>query len=229
MGYFTESLQRAAGLLLHGDDALLEIVGTSLSTSLAAVVLAALFALPAGVLTALVAFPGKRVLRHGLEALAALPTVVVGLVLYGLLSRRGLLGELGLLYTPTAMVLGQAALIAPLLWSLALTSVESCDPRLAATCRALGANHVQLALLVARETRRGLVAATVLGFGRALGEVGVAMMLGGNIEGLTRTMTTAIALETSKGEFALALALGGVLIVAALLVNLLLGLLRGAR
>lgn len=229
MGYYAESLTRALALLAGGDAALLTIVATSLTTSLAAVALASLFALPAGVACALADFRGKPLLRHFLEALAALPTVVVGLLLYGLLSRRGLFGEFGLLFSPAAMVIGQTVLIAPLLWTLVMGAVEACDPRLALTCRALGANRAQQAVLVVIESRRAIVAAAILGFGRALGEVGVAMMLGGNIEGHTRTMTTAIALETSKGEFVLALALGLVLVTVALLVNLALGLLRRAR
>ena len=227
MGYFAESLWRATSLIAGADEALLRIVATSLVISIGAVVLASLIAVPAGLVTALATFRGKRLLRHVLDALMALPTVVVGLVLYGLLSRRGLLGEFGLLYSPLAIVIGQTVLIAPLIWNLVLTAVDGCDPRLAQTCRALGANRWQQALIVAHEARRAIVAATILGFGRALGEVGVAMMLGGNIENYTRTMTTAIALETSKGEFALALALGIVLIAAALLVNLALGALRG--
>lgn len=229
MEYYAESLSRAWQLLVSGEPSLVIIVITSVSTSLAAVACAALVAIPAGVLVALARFRGKSALRHVLDALTALPTVVVGLVLYGLLSRRGLFGEFGLLFSPTAMIIGQAVLIAPLMANLVLGAVESCDPRLAETCRMLGANRWQQVLLVTLEMRRAIVAATVLCFGRALGEVGVAMMLGGNIEGHTRTMTTAIALETSKGEFALALALGIVLVAAALLVNLALGRLRGAR
>lgn len=229
MGIFAESLWRALELIARADPAVLRIVATSLLTSLAAVLLASLVAIPGGVLSALAEFRGKRLLRHGLDALMALPTVVVGLVLYGLLSRRGLLGEFGLLYTPFAIVLGQTVLIVPLIWNLVLNTVDGADPRLGEACRALGANRWQQARIVAHECRHALVAAAIMGFGRALGEVGVAMMLGGNIEHYTRTMTTAIALETSKGEFALALALGIVLVVAALVINLALGALRGRR
>ena len=161
--------------------------------------------------------------------LMALPTVVVGLVLYGLLSRRGMFGEFGLLFSPTAMIIGQTILILPLLWNLVLTAVDAADPRLVFACRTIGANRWQQGPIFVRELRFQLIAALVMGFGRAIGEVGVAMMLGGNIEGYTRTMTTAIALDTSKGEFPRALALGMVLLGVALGINLLLGILQGRR
>jgi len=126
---------------------------------------------------------------------------------------------LGLLYTPTAMVIGQSVLIIPVIWSLAVSAANSADPRLSETCRALGASKVQQGVLFLNEVRFAIMAAVVMGFGRAIGEVGIAMMLGGNIEGFTRTMTTAIALETSKGEFEFALALGIVLLAVAFVVN----------
>jgi len=227
--FFAASFARAFALIGAGDAALLGIVATSLLTAVGAVLAASLVAIPAGVATALGEFRGKSMLKHGLNALMALPTVVVGLLLYGLLSRRGPLGEFGLLYSPLAMTIGQTVLIVPLIWNLVLTAVEGADPRLAFTCRALGANAWQRALIFAHETRYAIVSSTIMGFGRAIGEVGVAMMLGGNIAGYTRTMTTAIALETSKGEFALGLALGLVLLAVALLVNLALGILQRRR
>lgn len=225
---FAESLAHALDLLVGADRELLTIVMTSLATSGAAVALAAVLAIPAGLFTGLCSFPGKTALRHLLNALMALPTVVVGLVLYGLLSRQGVLGHLDLLFTPTAMVVGQTVLVVPLLWNLVLTAVQGADPRIALTCRTLGAGRWQQAKILLHECRFAVVAAVILAFGRAIGEVGVAMMLGGNIADRTRTMTTAIALETSKGEFALGLALGLVLILVALLTNLLLGLLQRA-
>lgn len=226
MGYFSESLGRAFDLILAMEATFVEIVATSLAISLGAVCLASLAGIPAGIATALATFPGKALLRHLLNALMAVPTVIVGLVLYALLSRRGLLGEYGLLFTPAAMLIGQTVLILPLVWNLVLTTVESADPRIATTCRLLGASPSLQILILLHELRAPLVAAAVMGFGRAIGEVGVAMMLGGNIAGHTRTMTTAIALETSKGEFALALALGVVLLLVAILVNFLLSRLR---
>jgi len=149
----------------------------------------------------------------------ALPTVVVGLLLYGLLSRQGAFGEWGLLYTTSAVIIGECLLIIPIIWNLSISAVNAADPRLATTCRGLGANRFQLASIYLTELRYGFISAVVVGFGRAIGEVGIAMMVGGNIEGFTRTMTTAIALETSKGEFELALALGCLLLVVAFAVN----------
>lgn len=180
---------------------------------------AAVIAVPLGLATALNEFRGKTMLLQGLNTLMALPTVVVGLLLYGLLSRQGIFGHYGLLYTAAAVIIGECLLIIPIIWNLSIAAVQSADPRLAATCRGLGANRLQLAWLFLSEVRYGFISAIVVGFGRAIGEVGIAMMLGGNIEGFTRTMTTAIALETSKGEFELALALGSLLLLVAFAVN----------
>jgi len=144
---------------------------------------------------------------------------VVGLVLYGLLTRQGPLGDLGLLYTTTAIIIGQTILIIPVIWNLSIAAAHSADVRLLPTSQALGASTMQQAQMYLYEVRFSLIAALVAGFGRAIGEVGIAMMLGGNIEGFTRTMTTAIALETSKGEFEFALALGILLLATAFLTN----------
>ncbi len=184
-----------------------------------AVFTAALIAIPLGLTTALNEFRGKALLIQVLNTLMALPTVVVGLVLYGLLSRQGAFGDFGLLYTRGAVIIGECLLIIPILWNLSISAVQGADPRLAATCRGLGAGRLQLALIFLSEVRYGFISAIVVGFGRAIGEVGVAMMVGGNIDGFTRTMTTAIALETSKGEFELALALGIALLLVAFIVN----------
>ena len=162
------------------------------------------------------------------QASLSFPTVLIGLLLYLLLSRQGPLGGFGLLFTQGGMILGQAVLGLPVIVAFALTTLERADPRLAETARVLGAGPVRLLLTVFRELRFGLMAAVVAGFGRVIAEVGSALMVGGNIEGVTRTMTTAIALETSKGEFAQGIALGIVLIALALLVNLVLAWLQGA-
>lgn len=187
--------------------------------SIVAVVVAALIAIPLGLIVALNNFPGKGLLLQSLNTLMALPTVVVGLLLYGFMSRRGPLGDLGLLYTPTAVIIGECLLIIPIIWNLSITATQSADARLGTTCQSLGANRCQQALIFLSELRFGFMAAVVVAFGRAIGEVGIAMMLGGNIQGFTRTMTTAIALETSKGEFELALALGILLLAVAFVVN----------
>jgi tungstate transport system permease protein len=219
MEYLVESVVSAIKLIFGLNSEVFVVVWTSIRISVIAVVLASLFSIPMGLVVALKTFPGKRLLIQTLNTLVALPTVVVGLLLYGILSRQGPMGELGLLYTPTAMVIGQCVLIIPVIWSLAISAANSADPRLADTCKALGANFTQQGFLFLNEVRFAIMVAVVMGFGRAIGEVGIAMMLGGNIEGFTRTMTTAIALETSKGEFEFALALGMLLLLVAFVVN----------
>ncbi len=224
MDYFSQALVSAIGLIVQLDGEVFAVVWTSIRISLLAVVFSSLLSIPLGFLVALHRFPGKPLLLQSLNTLVALPTVVIGLLLYGLLSRQGPLGDWGLLYTPAAMVIGQCVLITPIIWSLSITAAAAADPRLAPTCRALGASPLQQGLLFFNEVRFAVLAAVVMGFGRAIGEVGIAMMLGGNIDGFTRTMTTAIALETSRGEFEFALALGLVLMLVAFVVN---GLLQG--
>ncbi|HET8807294.1 MAG TPA: ABC transporter permease [Methylophaga sp.] len=219
MNYFAESLLAALQLLLNLDADVWQIIITSVFISVTAALLAAVLAVPAGVMMAVNSFPGKNSLQHLLNTLMAMPTVVIGLLLYGLLSRMGPLGEWGLLYTPTAIVMAQAILILPIMMNLTITAVNGADPRLLPTLKSLGADRRQQTLQIMRTVRLAIVIAIISGFGRAIGEVGAAMMLGGNIEGYTRTMTTAIALETSKGEFELALALGIVLLLIAFLLN----------
>lgn len=159
----------------------------------------------------------------------ALPTVTIGLVLYGVFSRNGPLGDYGLLYTPSAIIIGEFVLILPIVVNLTISAVLSADQRLLVTIKLLGANRVQQLYLMLREMHRLVIAGVVTGFGRAIGEVGVAMMLGGNIQGFTRTMTTAIALETNKGEFEFALALGLLLLAVAFSINVVLHILKGSR
>jgi tungstate transport system permease protein len=189
-------------------------------------VLAAAVGIPAGTLLGLGRFTGRRVVLTLLNTLMALPTVVVGLVIYGFLSRQGPLGPLGLLFTPVAMIIGQTVLSAPIVANYTVAAVAGADPRIMTTALTLGASRLRAAWQLLLEVRFGVMAAVVAGFGRVIAEVGVAMMLGGNIRGYTRTMTTAIALETSKGEFAFGLALGLVLMTVALVVNLFLNLLQ---
>lgn len=228
MGYFADSFAAAFALLLKLDPEIMRIIFTSVFISLSASVIAALLAIPAGVAMALKRFKGKATIQHLLNTLMAMPTVVIGLLLYGLFSRAGPLGEWGLLYTPTAIIIAQAILIFPIMMNLTVTAVNAADPRLIPTLRSLGARTLPMMLQVIRTTRFAILAGVITGFGRAIGEVGAAMMLGGNIEGFTRTMTTAIALETSKGEFELGLALGMVLLVIAFVLNFLLSVLNRA-
>ncbi|MBY4897311.1 ABC transporter permease [Cupriavidus sp. AU9028] len=215
-------------LLASGDPALWQIVQTSLTVALAGLALATPPAIAAAYLIATHRFPGRRVLVVVAQAFLSFPTVLVGLILYLLMTRQGPLGELQLLFTPTGMVIGQAVIGLPVVLAFALATMQSADPRLVETARVLGAGPWRTFLTVLRELRFGLMAAVVAGFGRVIAEVGSALMIGGNIEGSTRTITTAIALETSKGEFAQGIALGIVLVVLALLVNILLAWLQGA-
>ncbi|HKJ04549.1 MAG TPA: ABC transporter permease [Geopsychrobacteraceae bacterium] len=220
MGYLTDSLLTAIELIISFDREVQMTVWTSLYTSTCAIVLATLIGVPTGLWLGIDSFRGRRLLLALLNTLMALPTVVVGLVLFGLFSRQGPLGPLGLLFTPMAMIAGQTVLATPIIANLVLASVAGADKRIINTALTLGASRLQAARQLLREIRFGVMAAVIAGFGRVIAEVGVAMMLGGNIRGTTRTMTTAIALETSKGEFAFGLALGLVLLGVALLINL---------
>ena len=219
MSYFGASFETAIGLIFSLDSEVVRTVWTSLSVSSVAIVIAASFGVPLGMLLALNRFPGRRMLLTLLNTLMALPTVVIGLVVYGLVSRQGPFGEFGLLFTPAAMVIGQVILATPIVAHYTVAAIEGADPRIVPTLQTLGAGPLQSAWRLLGELRFALLAGVIAGFGRVIAEVGVAMMLGGNIRGTTRTMTTAIALETSKGEFAFALALGVVLLCVALLVN----------
>lgn len=220
MDYFSHSLSSALSLIFQFDSDVWAIVWVSLKISIAAVALSSLFAIPLGTLIALNQFTGKQFLQQILNTLMAIPTVVVGLLLYGILSRQGVLGDLGLLYSQWAVVIGESCLITPIILNLTIVAIQSSDNRLVPTLLSLGANHWQLIMMVLSETRFAVMAGLVTGFGRAIGELGIAMMLGGNIEHHTRTMTTSIALETSKGEFESGLALGILLLTLAFIVNM---------
>lgn len=222
MNYFTDAIIAATGLLLQFDPEIYLIVWTSLKIALIATTLAAFLAIPIGILIAINEFIGKRLILQFLNTLMAMPTVMIGLIFFGLLSRRGLFGEFGLLYTEAAVIIGEASLILPIIINMTVVAVQSADNRLLPTLLSLGATQVQLIMPLLKELRYVILAAVITGFGRAIGEVGAAMMLGGNIQGTTRTMTTAIALETSKGDFELGLALGIVLLIIAFTVNFIL-------
>ena len=226
MDFLLESLRASLDLILAMDREVYLTVWTSLYVSLIAIVFAALMGVPAGLAIGLGRFRGRRLIVTLLNTLMALPTVVVGLVVYGFISRQGPLGSMGLLFTPTAMILGQVILATPIVAHYTLGAMSAADQRIMATALTLGASPFQGALQLLQEIRFGVMAAVVAGFGRVIAEVGVAMMLGGNIRGYTRTMTTAIALETSKGEFAFALALGVFLMGVALVINLFLNFLQ---
>jgi tungstate transport system permease protein len=212
---FTAALRLIVGL----DAELAQIIGLSIRVSLTAVVLAALVGLPAGAALAVFRFPGRRVVVVLLNALMGLPPVVVGLVVYLLLSRSGPMGFLGWLFTPAAMVLAQTILIAPLIAAVARQSMAELWAEYADELRSLGVGPGRTIATLLWDGRFGLLTAILAGFGRASAEVGAVIMVGGNIAHVTRTMTTAIALETAKGELALALGLGIVLLAISIGVN----------
>lgn len=220
MSYFSDSFLSALGLIFSFDHEVRMTVWTSLYTSSCAITIAALIGIPIGLWLGLNRFRGRQIAMAMLNTLMALPTVVVGLLLFGLFSRQGPLGPLGLLFTPMAMIAGQTVLATPIVANLVLAAVTGSDKRIVDTALTLGASRFQASVKLLQEIRFGVMAAVIAGFGRVIAEVGVAMMLGGNIRNSTRTMTTAIALETSKGEFAFGLALGMLLLSVALLVNL---------
>ena len=219
MGDIAAAFSAALGLLVTFDATLAEIVALSLGVSLSAVAAASFIGLPAGAIIALSRFAGRRVAIVVLNALMGLPPVVVGLVVYLLLSRAGPLGPLGLLFTPTAMVIAQTVLIAPIIAALARQVIEDAWSEYEEQLRSLGARPARAIWTLLWDTRFALVTVVLAGFGRAAAEVGAVMIVGGNIDGVTRVMTTAIALETSKGDLPLALGLGLVLICLVLALN----------
>jgi len=214
-----EAFAQAAALVAGGDPALVDIVLLSLRVSLSAVCIATLIGLPIGAAIGVGRFPGRRALIVVLNALMGLPPVVVGLLVYLLLSRAGPLGELGILFTPAAMVIAQSILILPIIAALARQAIEDAWTEYQEQLRSLGAGRLSAAFTLLWDTRFSLLTAVLAGFGRAAAEVGAVMIVGGNIDGVTRVMTTAIALETSKGDLPLALGLGVILISLVLILN----------
>lgn len=227
MDNLADASRNALYLLATGDAALWNIVGISFSVSLQAILLATPIALLAAFLLAHLRFRGRRPLLSAIHSLQAVPAVVVGLTVYLLLARNGPLGDLRLLFTQTAMVIGQFILALPLLVAVGHAAIRAADRRAWETARTLGAPPWRAMLTLMNEVRFGLLAAVIAAFGRILGEVGTSVMLGGNILNVTRNIPTAIALETSKGEFAQSIALGVVLLVLALLLNFAMTFLQG--
>jgi tungstate transport system permease protein len=219
MNTISESLALAAGLVTHFDANLVDIVALSLRVSLTATFLAACLGLPIGAAIAVGRFPGRPTLIVMLNALMGLPPVVVGLIVYLLLSRAGPLGTFGLLFTPGAMIVAQTILITPIIAALTRQIVADAWAEYREQLTSLGAGTGRAAMTLLWDTRFSLATVLLAGFGRAIAEVGAVMIVGGNIAGVTRVMTTTIALETSKGDLPLALALGLVLIGIVLLLN----------
>ena len=216
---FAEAFWLATRLLMAGDTDLLEIVLLSLQVSLSALAVAAVIGLPLGALLAISRFRGRTAVIIGVNALMGLPPVVVGLLVYLHLSRAGPLGWLGLLYTPTAMIVAQAILITPIIIALSRQVLEDLHVEYDEQFRSLSVSPAGVVMALLWDGRYSLITVGLAGFGRAVAEVGAVIIVGGNIDHLTRVMTTAIALETSKGDLALALALGLVLLAIALAIN----------
>ncbi|MGD1883269.1 MAG: ABC transporter permease [Paracoccaceae bacterium] len=215
-----DGLAQAFWLVVTADSELVEIALRSLQVTLTALLVACLIAMPLAALLAVSRFRLRRVVIATLNALMGLPPVVVGLIVYVILSRSGPLGVLALLFTPTAMIIAQVIIVVPLIASIAHQSLRDLWQEYHDLLISMNVTQTQKMQTLLWDARRALLTATLAGFGRAIGEVGAIMIVGGNIDNATRVLTTAIALETGKGEFALALALGFVLIALTLLVNL---------
>jgi tungstate transport system permease protein len=209
----------ALDLVLSADPALMAIVRLSLAVSLTAAACAALIGVPFGAFLALTQFPGRQAVIVVLNALMGLPPVVVGLAIYLLLSRSGPLGSFGLLFTPQAMIVAQAVLVTPIIAALSRQTIEDLWIEYRDELAAMDVGPLRRIATLIRDARFSLVTALLAGFGRAAAEVGAVMIVGGNIDGFTRTMTTAIALETSKGDLPLAIGLGLVLIALVVIIN----------
>ncbi|HIR16597.1 MAG TPA: ABC transporter permease [Candidatus Caccocola faecigallinarum] len=226
MDFIAEGFVQAFRMLLTMDEETTVIVVTTFKLTALSMAGVLLFGLPAGFLLGYFDFPGKRAVRTVTDTLLALPTVVIGLLVYAFISRRGPLGDWELLFTIRGMAIGQVILGTPIVAAYTAAAIEGLDSRLRQTLMTLGASGGRLALTSLWEARFMILVAALTAFGRIVGEVGSAMMLGGNIKWHTRTITTAITLETGKGEFALGIALGVILILISLLLNISLTFLR---
>lgn len=226
MGYISEGFIRAIDLLASFDEETYSAVFTTIRVSAMSIAASLAIGIPVGFALGYFTFPTKRQVRAVVDTMLALPTVVVGLIVYTFISRRGPLGEFELLYTQPGIAIAQTLLVVPIVISLTATAVEGLDRRLKPTLHALGARGAQIALTSLMEARYAVLIAAITAYGRAISEVGASMIIGGNIKWHTRTITTAIALETGKGEFGMAIALGIVLLLLAFLVNGSLAVLR---
>ena len=215
-----QGLVKALELIINLDPEVMEIAGRSLRISITSAVIGSVIFIPIASMISFKQFPGKRTLINLIQTFYSIPTVVIGLFVFVFISRQGPLGQLELMFTPTGIILGQVVLIAPILLGLTISALNGVDRNLIDTARSLGASSFQITLLVIREARFAVMAAVIMGFGRAISEVGISLMVGGNIRGFTRVITTAISLESSKGDIELALALGIILIFIALAVNI---------
>lgn len=210
---------KAIQLIVTLNPEVLEITGRTLAISISSTIIATLICLPLGSLIHFNNFHGKRTLINLIQTFYSVPTVAVGLLVFLLFSRAGPLGFLELLFTPTIMVIGQVILISPIILGLTISALSGVDKVVYETAVAMGASQFQAATTVIGEARFAIYSTVIMGFGRAISEVGLALMVGGNIRGYTRVMTTAISLETSKGDIVLSIALGMILISLALIIN----------
>ncbi len=217
-----QGLTRAIELIVSLDPEVMEIASRSLMISVSSTILASLICIPLASLIHFNHFPGKRIVVSLIQTFFSIPTVAIGLFVFVLFSRAGPLGGLNLLFTPTVMVLGQMILITPILLGLTISAASGVDKAILDTARSLGASGSQTAIVALKEARFAVMAAVIMGFGRAISEVGIALMVGGNIKGFTRVITTAISLETSRGDLELAIALGIILVSIALVINVVL-------
>lgn len=208
------------------DPEVMQIAARSLALAVTSCAIATLLALPLASIIHFNKFRGKRLLINIIQTLYSVPTVVVGLFVFVFISRAGPMGSLGLLFTPAGIVIGQVLLVLPIIMGLVISALRSVDVTLTDTAVSLGANRLQTAYVVIKEARFAMLGAMIMGFGRAISEVGLSLMVGGNIRGFTRTLTTAISLETSKGEIELSLALGMILLFIALVVSISLNILQ---
>lgn len=233
MDQILDGIIKAFQLIFSGDPTLYGIVYRSLFFSGVATILAVLWALPIAMLLGLKEFPGKSLVKGFFTAMIGMPTVVLGLVLFLIFSRAGPLGFLGLLYTPGAIMLGEAILITPLIVSIATNAIESVDPEMVNLAKTLGASESQASVTILREAVNGVLFSNVAGFNRAIAELGVALMVGGNIVGAgahsTDVLTTSISTLTARGDFATAIALGVILIIIVFGINLIVYLARNPR
>lgn len=211
---------KALELIYTFDPEVMRIAGRSLSIGLTSIVIGSIICIPLAGLIHFNQFWGKRFVVNLIQTFYSIPTVVIGLFVFVMVSNAGPLGGLGILFTPAAIVVGQVILITPILLGLVISAFRGVDQTILDTARSMGASGWQIAVLVIKEARFSVMAAVIMGFGRAISEVGISMMVGGNIVGATRTLTTAIALEAGRGDIELALALGMILLFIALVVNI---------
>jgi len=226
MSEIVEGIWKAIELILSGNPAVIEITLRSLYISGTATLLSALWSFPIGVIIGLKSFFGKRLVKGIFHALLGMPTVLLGLILYLIFSKEAVLGFLGILYNPIGIIVGEAILITPILISLTITAAEAVDPEIKDLAKTLGASEIEASIAVIKESAGGILLAVIASFNRAIAELGIALMLGGNIRGFTSVLTTVIAQETGKGDLALAIALGIILMLIVFSISLVTNLLQ---